>query len=252
MAARAAQGGEHLAPALLGDHDRVEAPAAQVLHHASRLADAVLDPGEQLGMLVDQEFRALVASRLLVRQHREHEVARSPTASLRLQECADHHRDASFHVESAATPQVAVDDLSAKRLVRPLLVDRGDHVDVALEQERRRLAPALEPSHQVRSPGAPSRIARSRRQIRLQNALDQLDGDVLLAWRIGGVELDQVAGQLDDKAAGQAPGQSSRAPASAAGLAGVPGHDFVSPERAWRVTSPSLPERERGAMRGTI
>jgi len=142
MTARAAQGGEDLTPALLGDHDRVEAPASQVLHHAAGLADAVLDTSEKFGVLVDEELRALVASRLFVREDRETRSPGAPPLRLRLQHGVDHHRHATLHIQRAPAPQVAVDDLSAKRLVRPVLVDGGDNVDVALEQERRSLAPA--------------------------------------------------------------------------------------------------------------
>jgi len=189
---------EDLAPALLGNHDRVEAPAAEVLHHASRLADAVLDAREELGVILDEPLRALVPTRLLVGQHREHEVARRPAVRVRLQDCADHHRDAAFHVEGAATPQVAADDLAAERLVRPLLVDRGHHVNVALHQKRRRLALAFQAGHEVRAT-ARILVSRARDAGLVEDALDEVDGDVLLARRVGGVELDQVAGQVDDE-----------------------------------------------------
>ena len=44
VSAGTAQRGEYLAPTLFGNHDRIEAPAAKVLDHATGFADAVLDP----------------------------------------------------------------------------------------------------------------------------------------------------------------------------------------------------------------
>ena len=69
---------------------------------------------------------------------------------------------------------------------------------MALEQKGRRLAAALEARHQV---GPPSRIFVSSAGHAgfVEHALDQVDGDELLAWRVGGVEPDEIAGKTDDE-----------------------------------------------------
>src|SRR5665213_1191297 len=122
-------------------------------------------------MAVDQPFGSLVASRLLVRQHCEHEVTWSATRGVCLEKCADHHRDSALHVESTPAPEVAVDDLSAERPMAPVLVESRDHVHVALEQKRRCFTTALEAppgsgarehSHIARSSSGSSTMLTSR------------------------------------------------------------------------------------------
>src|SRR5665213_1219328 len=159
-------------------------------------------------MAVDQPFGSLVASRLLVRQHCEHEVTWSATGGVCLEKCADHHRDSALHVESTPAPEVAVDDLSAERPMAPVLVESRDHVHVALEQKRRCFTTALESRHQVRAPGS-ILISRALDVSIVEDPLDERDRDVLLAWRIRGVELDELPGQTDDEGRGLHHGQCS-------------------------------------------
>jgi hypothetical protein len=68
----------------------------------------------------------------------------------------------------------------------PVLVDGRDHVDMALKQKRRSLAPTLDASHEVR----PAGLALVARMFDLgvgEEPLDELDGEVLLTRRVGGV-----------------------------------------------------------------
>ena len=75
-----------------------------MLRHATRFADPVLDPGEELGVIVDEPLGALVAPRLFVGQDREDKVAGRTTATVRLEDGADHHRDPALHVEGPPSP----------------------------------------------------------------------------------------------------------------------------------------------------
>jgi len=73
--------------------------------------------------------------------------------------------------------------------VAPVLVDRGDDVDVALEKQWRGLAATLHPSDEV---GA-SWLALVSRAINLrvaEQAFHELDREVLFAGRVRGVEPD--------------------------------------------------------------
>ena len=156
------------------------------------------DAVEELGMCLDQPPGAEDSPRLLVRQRREHEVARRSTALLGADQGGDHHRDAALHVEGPAAPQVAIDDVAAERPLPPVLIDGGDDVDVPLQQQRGRLPAALHSRDQVGT--ARSTFVSSAFDARVpQHPLDELDGHVLLARRVGGVEANEVAGELDDK-----------------------------------------------------
>ena len=147
-------------------------------------------------MGIDQPPRAADPSRLLVGEHREDEVARRPAAGLGANQGSDHHRHTALHVERAAAPQVAVDDVAAEGTVAPVLVDRGDDVDVALEEQRRGLAPTLHPRDEVGA--ARFAFVSLAFDVRVAEQLfDKLDRKVLFAWRVRGVEPDEVAGQLD-------------------------------------------------------
>ncbi len=71
VAAGATQREQHLAAALLRDHDRVEATAADMERNAAGFADGMTDAGEELGMSIDQPAGAADASRLFVGEHGE-------------------------------------------------------------------------------------------------------------------------------------------------------------------------------------
>jgi hypothetical protein len=60
----AAKGGAKGAELLLGDHHRVEATPGDVHGEATELADRVADAVEELGVVLDDEARAVVAASL--------------------------------------------------------------------------------------------------------------------------------------------------------------------------------------------
>jgi hypothetical protein len=110
----------------------------------------------------------------------------------------DHHRHPALHVEGAAAPEVSIDDVTAKRALLPFLVYGRDDVHVALEQQRRRLFSALDTSDEIRTAGRVF-VSRTFDACFLEHPLNQGDSDVLLARRVGGVEADEIASQLDDE-----------------------------------------------------
>ena len=111
-----AQSGAEGAELLLGDHDRVEASPGDLHREAAELADRVADAVQKLGVVLDHEAGAVVAPGLLVAEQAQDDVAgRRPVGRGRLEERGEHHRHAAFHVEGAASPDVAVRDLSAER-----------------------------------------------------------------------------------------------------------------------------------------
>ena len=112
---------------------------------AAELSERVPHALEQVGVLLAQEAGAEVAAVLLVAEDREDDVAaRLQLAARCAQERVHDHRDAALHVERAAAPQPAVDELAAERRARPLLAGGGDDVDVPVQEERRRFP---DPAH---------------------------------------------------------------------------------------------------------
>ena len=112
-----AAGGAQLHPhrALLGDLDGIDDAPVHAHREAARFAERELGAHE-LGMVVDEPARAVVAARLLVGDAGEDDVALERQA-LALEARDDergHHRHV-LHVDGAAAPQVAVVDLAAER-----------------------------------------------------------------------------------------------------------------------------------------
>jgi hypothetical protein len=198
VAAGAADGALEPADLLLGHLDRVEALPADPDPRAAELAERVTRSREELGMLLGQEAGAVFAAVLLVAQHREDDIAAGPQLpARRTQEGVDEHRDAALHVERAAAPEPAVDELAAERRSRPLLAGRRDDVDVPVQQQRRRIAGSGHARDQV----GPGIVARDDARLDT-GALEQLlyvrDARALVAGRVRGVEPEQVAEKLDD------------------------------------------------------
>ncbi len=180
---------------LLGDHDRVEAPPADVEREAAELADRVANAVEQLGVLAHDELGPKRTAGLLVgEQAQDHVAGRLQAARLGTHERGEHHRDTALHVERATTPQVAVGDLAGEWSVLPLAA-RGDDVDVPLQQQRRARAAARQPRDQVRALGILRDDARLDAE-RVEQPSDPRDALTLGAWRVARVEPEQVLQQL--------------------------------------------------------
>ncbi len=99
---------------LLGGLDQVEPALSPVAaRHRQRepadLADRLGDPGEQVGPVLDEPVRAVLAAVLLVGDEGEHQVPRRDDAGpFEVAGDRDHHPDHVLHVDRAAAPHVAV------------------------------------------------------------------------------------------------------------------------------------------------
>ena len=149
MAAPAANRRLEPANLLLGDLDRIEAPAGDLERERAELAEREPYAVEQVPVLLREEASADIAAGFLVGENGEDHIARQrrPLA-LRPHEGRHEHRDRPFHVDGAASPDVAVEKLAAERWPRPALVRGRDDVDVPLQQQRRPVA-ALDPRDEV-------------------------------------------------------------------------------------------------------
>ncbi len=215
MSARTADDAVQPADLLLRDLDRVEPAPAEHGPGAAELAERVPDAGEELGVLLDEEPRAEVAAVLLVAEDAEDEVAaRAQLAPGGAEERVDEHRDAALHVERAAAPDDAVDEVARERRARPVLAVRRDDVDVAVEEERRRLARPRDAREQVRArlvaredPPFDARL--------VEQAAHVGDAGALVAGRVRRVEPQQVPQQVDDVAHSSASASSRRSTSAA-------------------------------------
>ena len=153
----------------------------------------MLHAGEQVGVLLGEEPGAEVAAGLLVAEHgQDHVAARLQLAAGRAQERVEEHRDAGLHVERPASPDGAFDQVGREGGMRPTLPRRRDHVDVPVQQQRRRLARARQACDEVRARLVPRDELRVDSRVR-QQPLHVGDALALVPGRVGRVEADQVA-----------------------------------------------------------
>ncbi len=218
---------------------------------AADLADRLGAALEELRVVVDQPVRAEPAAGLLVGHERQHDVARRLAAAARAHSPDDgeRHRVHVLHVDRAAAPDAAVDDLAGERVDRPVGgVGRHD-VEVAVDQQRRRGCGPRPRSGRRRWRGpAPTRGSSARCPTSASLLGDVLGGRPLRRWPgLDGVDPDQVA------AAGRRP-RSRRGwwPSGSPWLSTDVGRQasFGTPRnRGVRVTGPSCPG---GCARGRV
>ena len=79
--------------------------------------------------------------------------------------------------------------------MRPVLADRGDDVDVAVEQERRRLTCAGQTRQQVEAGVVPGQYLKVDVLLR-QQAGDVVHAVGLVAGRVGGIETQELLQQF--------------------------------------------------------
>ena len=129
--------------ALLPGDDGQSDPAVRTLHREpARLGHEVV-AAHLVGEMLGQPLGSVGAQRLLVRHAEEHEVAAGaePGAG-QMAEGHCHRRGEVQHVDGAAAPDLAVDQLAAERVVPPVVGVGGDDVGVPEQRQRRRVAVA--------------------------------------------------------------------------------------------------------------
>lgn len=177
----------------LGDLDHVEAASSQMHGRASDLAEREADAVKELRMLLDEEARPDLAEVLFVAQDREDDVAGQVVRACGGgDERGDHHRHARLHVESATAPDLAVDEPRLEGRVRPALAVGRNDIDVAVQEQRRRVPAAAQPTDEVRARRV-ERVRLGREAGRLEHVADVLDARALVARRVRRVEADQLA-----------------------------------------------------------
>ena len=113
-------------------------------------------------MFANEPLETEAVTDLLVRGGGEDEVAGGPKALATERREGDRARShLALHVERAATPHLAVDEIARPGIALPL-VRVGEHgVRVAEERERRAVTATLEPRDEVRALRRPARRART-------------------------------------------------------------------------------------------
>ena len=205
-----APGGQpHPSDGLLGRLDQVQAALTAVgARHGQRkpadFTDRLGDAVEEIGPIVHQPVRPVLAAVLLVGDEREDEIARRHDArTLQLSGDHDHHADHVLHVDRAAAPDIAVFDRSGKRVHAPVGRFGRHHVEMPMdEQGATRTVGARETGEHI----APA-WRTGFEVFGLIADLGQLLGDPPRALRltlgglgfagVGGIESDQPADNLD-------------------------------------------------------
>ncbi len=188
---------------LLADLQQVGAPIADRDRVAADLADRLRRAREPLGLVLDDERRALDAAVLLVGEERQDEVALGLLP--RAQDLGDRRQDHGvhvLHVDRAAAPQHPVADLACEGIDAPVLGDRGDDVEVPVQDECGLVAVA--PGH----PGHHVGATRDRLvELGLETECREVGADVFgrfalprstAAAVVRRVEPDEIASDRDD------------------------------------------------------
>ena len=193
-----AAGGAQLHPhrALLGDLDGIDDAAVHAHREAARFAERVLGAHE-LGMMIDEPARAVIAAGLLVGDAGEDEVALERDALLlEARDDERRHDRHVLHVDGAAAPHIAVVDLAAERRMGPALRLGGDDVEVRASRSGGLSPVPLSARDHVLATRASRRPASARSRPREQIG-EILGGRRLVARRVRGVDAQQRLQVLD-------------------------------------------------------
>ena len=147
---------------LVGQGGQAQA-GRRVERHAARLGDHVVG-ADGVGLVLHEVLGAVRAARLLVGDTGVDERAlRAEAGRGQLLHGHGHRARQVEHVDRAAAPQPAVDDLARERIVLPALLVHGHHVGVAEQaQARRARIAALDAAPRRSSARAPTCSARRR------------------------------------------------------------------------------------------
>ena len=150
-------------------------PGTHLDGEPTHLADGLRRAREELRTGVHGVSRPVDAPGLLVREERQHDVARRGSAlAHHLAHDGEHHRVHVLHVHGPAAPEHAVDLLAAERVDGPVLRGGGHHVGVTVQHQRR---PARVHPGQSHDDVRPPR--RGLEELRLEPDLLQRGHDVL-------------------------------------------------------------------------
>src|SRR6185503_5166392 len=181
---------------LLRDRAEVVRAPAEDTPLAAALVEPVAHP-QGLRMLAREPRRAEVDAHLLIRGEGEDDVAGGLHALTRQRREGDRSRSkVTLHVEGAASPDLAVDEVARPGIAGPLRRLREHRVGMRQQHEPGTVA-SLEPRHHVRPVGCLREAAR-RDAVPRQVALQRLRGARLVARRVDGVEPDKLLQELGD------------------------------------------------------
>ncbi|GES33176.1 hypothetical protein San01_56640 [Streptomyces angustmyceticus] len=169
---------------------------------AADLADRLRDALEEVRVVVDEVARAVGAARLLVREERQHDVARRLAAGAQpVADDGQRHRVHVLHVDRAPSPEAAVGDLAGERVVGPVVgVGRHDVGVPVDEQAGPRAVLALDPGDRR----GPALVGLE--DLRFEAHLGELLRDVLgggplprarVVAVVAGVHPDQIPAEVD-------------------------------------------------------
>src|SRR5579872_245024 len=134
MPTGAAHNGPHFAAMFLQHLNGIEGAPREMQREAAKLTQRVTHILEQSGMFFDKVARSVAVSYLFIAHNcQDHIAGRDDILSPGAQESAQHHHDAALHIQCAASPDVAIMNFTAERLMLPALVGGGDDIDMPLQ-----------------------------------------------------------------------------------------------------------------------
>jgi len=182
---------------LLGCRAEVERPSAELEAVARALVDGILGP-HRIRMLLDEPLEPEARPHFFVGCGDEDQVALRLEAVARQRGDRDRARcHLPFHVERAATPDLAVSELARPRVRLPFRGVRKHRVRMGQKGQPRPVAGSGNPGDEVRALRR-LRVELARDSIFLEVLAQHLCGPGLVAGRIDRVEPDQLLQKVGD------------------------------------------------------
>src|SRR5437868_1777670 len=103
-------------------------------------------------MIFHQISRTELPSRFFIAEDYQNDISTwLDVRQFHAQECSQHHRHTSFHIECPTSPHVAIDDSTFERRICPLLMFSRHNIDVTVQHQWRRGSITTEARDQIRT-----------------------------------------------------------------------------------------------------
>ena len=196
MARRSAELDRGPTAALFRHLNGEELIAADIHGEAAKFADGVFHAREHISVFFHHKTRAIIATGFFIAQDtQEHIAGQRQTFGFGAQERRRHHRHTTFHIQRATTPDHAISQIAGKRRMIPVLIGCADDIDMTIKQQRRRVAFAFDPRHQIWPVGVFGVCARLNAKALAKFGYIRHAGG-LVSRRVGRIKADQLLQQF--------------------------------------------------------
>ena len=148
MPARSTDRCFHPAQLLLGNLNRIKTLGTDISRMTAEFAQGIPDPSEYFRIAVHEKLGPHSSAGFLITQDHQQNIAGwLKPLNGGIQQSAQHHGYAPFHIQRAPPPNIAIDQFAFKGRVGPLLVGRCNDIDVTIEHQGRGRIPPFNPGH---------------------------------------------------------------------------------------------------------